>query len=349
MRARRSAVTLMGTVLLAMHIQAQEPLPTPQASPAASVTQTVGIASLSVSYHRPGIKGREIWGALVPYDKVWRAGANENTTVSVSHPVFIEGQALAPGTYGLHMIPRKGTWTVIFSSNSTSWGSYFYSEQEDALRVEVTPEEAPRTEWLTYQFEELTDSSAVLALRWDRVRLPIPITMDTEAYVIANARDAYLRGLAGFSWQGYQQAASYCLRHNRNLEEGLAWIDRSIEISETFTNLRTKAGILELLGRAAEAQALREKSLRLATEAEVNALGYQFLGENRVEEALEMFRMNVIHYPNSWNAYDSLAEGLERAGDIEGAIINYRQAFALVTNPAQKERIKDTLTRLRAQ
>jgi len=340
---------LVGFVTFALQVRAQETLPTPQASPAAMVTQTVGIVQLSVSYHRPGMRGREIWGALVPYDKVWRAGANENTTFSASHPISVDGHALPAGTYGVHMIPRQSKWTIIFSTNSTSWGSYFYKEEEDALRVEVTPEPAPQTEWLTYQFEDLTDSSAVLALRWENLRVPIRVTMDTEGLVIANARDAYLRGLAGFSWQGYQQAASYCLDHNRNLEEALRWIDRSIEISETFTNLRTKAGILEALGRTSEAQALREKSLKLATEAEVNALGYQFLGQNRVEEALEMFRMNVIHYPNSWNAYDSLAEGLERAGDVEGAIINYRQALALVNNAAQKERIQQTLTRLRGE
>jgi len=349
MRPSMCALTLGGIVLLALPLPAQESLPAPLASPAASVSQTVGIAELSVSYHRPGIKGREIWGALVPYDEVWRAGANQNTTLTVSHPVSVEGRPLSAGTYGLHMIPRSGVWTIIFSSNSTSWGSYFYDPQEDALRVEVAPEVATHTEWLAYQFEELTDSSAVLALRWDKVRVPIRITMDTEGHVIANARDAYLRGLAGFSWQGYQQAASFCLRHNRNLEEALRWIDRSIEISESFTNLRTKAGILDQLGRATEAEALRTKSLNLATEAEVNAVGYQLLGQNRVEEALEMFRMNVVRYPNSWNAYDSLAEGLERAGDIEGAIINYRQALSLVSNAAQKQRIEETLTRLRGQ
>ena len=118
---------------------------------------------------------------------------------------------------------------------------------------------------------------------------------------------------------------------------------------EPFTNLRTKASILDQLGRTSEAESLRAKGLNLATEAEVNALGYQMLGQNRVEEALEMFRMNVIRYPNSWNAYDSLAEGLERAGDIEGAIINYRQALSLVNSAAQKQRIQETLTRLRGE
>ena len=349
MRRNLCVLSLLGAALLTAPAPAQQTLPAPQASPAASVNQTVGIAELSVSYHRPGIKGRQIWGALVPYGEVWRAGANENTTFTTSHSIFVEGKPLSAGTYGLHMIPRTDRWTIIFSSNSTSWGSYFYDEREDALRVEVVPEAAPQTEWLAYQFEELTDSSAVLTLRWERLRVPIRVTMDTEGHVIANARDAYLRGLAGFSWQGYQQAADYCLRHNRNLEEALRWVERSIEISETFTNLRTKAGILDALGRSSEADALRSRSLTLATEAEVNALGYQLLGQNRVNDALEMFRLNVVRYPNSWNVYDSLAEGLERAGDIEGAIINYRQALALVSNPAQKARIQETLNRLRGQ
>ena len=144
---------------------AQENMPVPQPSPAATVKQTVGIAEIKIVYHRPGVKNRKIWGGLVPYGEIWRAGANENTIITFSHPVKVEGKDLPAGTYGLHMIPTEGSWTIVFSKNSTSWGAYFYKESEDAVRIPVKAAPAEYHEWLTYEFSDLTDSSAVFSLR----------------------------------------------------------------------------------------------------------------------------------------------------------------------------------------
>jgi tetratricopeptide (TPR) repeat protein len=328
---------------------AQDPMPVPQPSPAATVKQTVGIAEIKIVYHRPGVKNRKIWGGLVPYGEIWRAGANENTIITFSHAVKVEGKDLPAGTYGLHMIPTEGAWTIIFSKNSTSWGAYFYKESEDALRIPVKPGPAEYHEWLTYEFSDLTDSSAVVSLLWEKLRVPCSIKMNMHEIVLQHARTAYLRGGAGFTWQGFNQAAAYCLANNVDLAEGLEWANRSVALNENFTNLRTKAALLEKLGKTEEAASPREKSLRIATEADLNTLGYQYLNNGKMKEAIEVFEKNVKEHPDSWNAYDSLAEALEKSGDTKGAIKNYEKALSLVQDDVNKKRITATLGRLKGK
>jgi hypothetical protein len=329
--------------------RSQPQLTLPDASPRALMTQTIGIADVQVSYHRPGVKGRPIWGALVPYGEVWRAGANENTTISFSLPLSIAGRPLGSGTYGLHMIPGKGDWSVIFSRNATSWGSFFYKESEDALRITVTPEAAPMVEWLQFEFSGLTDSSAVLALRWEKLLIPIPLSFDTRGLILASIRDSYLRGSAGFGWQGFNNAALFCVRNNVNLPEALTWADRSIGLNENFSNLRTKATILEKMGKQEDVKALRDRSLELASEADINQLGYTYLQGGKTKDAIEVFEKNVRAHPMSWNVYDSLAEGLEKSGDTKGAITNYGKALSLVKDAVNQKRITDTIAKLKAR
>jgi len=306
-------------------------MPAPQLSPAASVSQTLGITNITITYHRPAVKDRKVWGALVPYGDVWRAGANENTTISFADPVKIEGKDLPAGTYGLHMIPTKDAWTIIFSKNSTSWGSFFYDEKEDALRVTVNPEPAAFQEWLSYSFDDGTPHSVVASLRWEKLRVPIRIDCDVNTIVLQHARNVYLRGPAGFSWQGFSQAAAYCLQHEVDEDEGLAWIDKSIGVNENFSNLAVKSGLLDKLGKTKEAAEARQRALALATtETQVNQLGYQYLGFGNLKEAVAVFKKNVAEHPGSWNVYDSLAEALARAGDKAAARENYTKALGMV-------------------
>lgn len=325
----------------------QTNLPVPQASPAASVSQTVGISRVDVTYNRPAVKGRSVWGGLVSYGEVWRAGANQNTAISFSTAVRIAGTTLPAGTYGLHMIPARGPWTIILSRNASSWGSYFYRQEEDALRFTTDPGQNQFHEWLQFEFSDITDSSATLSLVWEKIRVPIPLVFDTPALVLAHARDTYLRGPAGFTALGYTQAAEYALRHGGNLEEALRWADRSLEYGAGFRNLRLKAEILEVRGEKKEAAALRERAMKVATEADLNTYGYSLLQSNQVDEAIKVFTANVKAHPDSWNVYDSLAEGLETRGDVKGAIANYERALKLVGDQANKQRISTTLTRLR--
>ena len=336
-------------ITLCSSARSQAQLALPEASPRALLSQTIGIADVQVSYHRPGVRGRPLWGALVPYGEVWRAGANENTTISFSLPVTVAGKPLPAGLYGLHMIPGKSDWTVIFSRNATSWGSFFYKESEDALRITVTPAAAPFVEWLQYEFSDLTDSSGVLALRWEKLLVPIPLAFDTRMLVVASIRNSYLRGSAGFGWQGFNNAAQYCVRNNVILPEALTWVDRSIELAETFDNLRTKASILDKMGKLEEGAKLRERSLGIATEADLNQLGYTLLQAGNTKEAIDVFQKNVKAHPTSWNVYDSLAEGLEKSGDTRGAVAGYEKALAIVKDPVNRKRITDTIAKLKSR
>lgn len=346
----RAAATIVVLFIAVMaHALAQGNLPVPEASPAAAVTQTIGTTEVTVTYHRPGAKGRVIWGGVVPYDQVWRAGANENTTIGFSGPVRIGGTDIAAGTYGLHMMSTKGDFTIILSKNATSWGSYFYTKDEDALRVQVKPRRATFQEWLSYRFDGLTAGSATLSLSWGEVEIPMLIEVDVPTSVIRHAREVYLRGPAGFGWQGYYQAANYCAMKDVNLEEAISWADRSIQANRNFTNLWVKGLLQEKLARTAEGKKTKEEALLLADEAAINALGYQYLQGGSVEEALALFTINVEKHPGSWNAYDSLGEGYAAAGKTALAIENYSKALGMASEEAQKTRIQQVIKALKAQ
>ena len=341
------AVLLLPIALLPSRAFAQAPgLTTPQVSPEASVSQTLGLTELAVSYHRPAANGRVVWGTLVPYGQVWRAGANQNTTVSFSTPVTVNGTPLAAGKYGLHMIPTTGDWTVIFSKESGAWGSFSYDEKEDAARVTVKPEAAPQQERLGYTFDEPTADSVVLAMRWEKIRVPLAIRIDVGRTVLENYK-AQLRGLPRFGWQGWNQAANWAAQNSIDLDDATAWADRSIGMNRNFTNLRTKALVLTKKGDAAGADALTKEALSIATEVEVNAYGYQLMGQQKVDEAIAMFEKNVKDHPTSWNAYDSLGEAYGVKGDRKKALDNYTKAMNLTTVDIQKTRIAATIEQLK--
>ena len=347
-RVFRALVLVLAVLVTANAAMAQgfAPFKTPQASPEASAEQTVGITEIKVSYHRPAVNKRKVWGELVPYKEVWRAGANENTTISFSSDVSVGGQKLAAGTYGLHMIPTESDWTIIFSKQNAAWGSFSYDQKEDAARITATPQPAEFQERLGYTFEEPTDTSVQVAMRWDKLKVAFPVTVDTPQVVVENLRKE-LRGLGRFSWQGWNQAAAYCARNNVNIDEALTWADESTKLAENFTNLRTKAALLEKKGDTKTAEALRARSITLATEAEMNAYGYQLMGQKKMDEAIEAFKKNVKDHPGSWNCYDSLAEAYMTKGDKKQATELYTKALNMAPD-SQKKRINDQLAKLRA-
>lgn len=330
-----------------LNVQAQT-LKTPRsASPAAQVSQTIGFTNITVNYSRPKLvdtqgndRSGKIWGQLVPYGfnqnfrgtvTPWRAGANENTTISFSDDVKIQGQDLAAGTYGLHIaVYEDDKATIIFSNNTTSWGSFFYDKSEDALRVNVMTKKAPKTAVLTYDFIENGNDYTVLALRWDEKEIPFKISIDGTELVMQNFRNQ-LRSLPGFGWQGHQAAAAYTLANNVNLEEGLKWADIAVQRNNSFQTLTTKAGILNALGRYDEANAIFDKAGENATIAQINQLGYQFLAAKQYEKAIEYFKKNVKNDPKNANSYDSLGDGYKAKGDKANAIKNYK--IALTLNP----------------
>jgi len=353
-------ILLMCVVLVTAPGAATAQLQSPVPSPYAMVSEQVGITNIVVKYCRPGVNGREIWGDIVPHgfddpipgfgngDPIpWRAGANENTTIWFEHDMRIEDQVLPAGTYGLHMIPGEGDWVVIFSGNSTSWGSYFYEQSEDVLRVTVTPEEAPFKERLLYEFTDHEGPGSVtLALLWENLKVPIDLEVDQQHEVVLASMRNELRSRGGFSWQGWAQAANYCLQNNINLDEAENWADRAISRNATFNTVDLKASILSKQGNITESDSVMEEVIPSASAGELNQYGYRLLGENRPEKAMEIFKLNVKRHPDSWNPFDSLAEAYARQGDVKNAQKFYKAALSKLSpeDVANRDRISKILT-----
>lgn len=341
--------SLFAIIILAstITILAQQNLTTPQASQLASVSQRVGLTDITVTYHRPAVNNRVVWGGLVPFNQVWRAGANENTTISFSTDVMIENNKVAAGTYGLHMIPEKNSWTIILSKDNAAWGSFFYDQANDALRFSATPMQSDFQEWLSYSFDKLSTNSTTLNLKWEKLSIPIKIDVDLNKTVIESMQKE-LTGIPGFFWQGWNQIALYSLTNNYDLQKALNWVDKSIGLNKNLTNLMTKSLILESTGKLDEAKNIKKEAFSLpgVDEAQVNALGYQLMGIGKTDEALKVFEKNTIDHPDSWNVWDSLAEGQLTKGDKTKAKELYEKALSMAPDN-QKDRIKGILANIK--
>lgn len=257
----RKAVWTGLTLLVATGMFAQMPR-SPRPSPKASLMQSVGITDITINYNRPGVKGRAIWGALVPYDKVWRTGANEATTIEFSDDVWINGNKLTKGLYSIHTIPTTSQWTVIFNSVAEQWGSYSYDAAKDALRIQVTPEAADHREWMTFEIPEMTTDTAKVVLRWEK--LAVPFTIDTKSTE---------RTLAGFrsamqpDWRTPYMAANFAFE-NKGVAtdaEMMQWLDQSLKINENIGNLWLRARMAERAGNKADAIRYAEMAIAKAS------------------------------------------------------------------------------------
>jgi tetratricopeptide (TPR) repeat protein len=349
MPQRRAMVATLFVLGLAalhpLHAQGPQIVKLPWESQAASASQTIGMTDLTITYHRPAVKGRKVWGTLVPFDSVWRAGANQNTVFAATSAFSAGGTRLAAGRYGIHMIPTASTWTVIFSREANAWGAFSYRQSEDALRLTVTPSPDDFTEHLQYTFDEPTDTGVTLTLHWEKLAVSVPITVPVNQVVMDTLRQQY-RDLPRFFPQAWIEGARWAFQHNTELEVAEAWADSAIQLQPTFAALRLKAAIEEKRGNMAGATELRARSMGLATEADINLLGYQLMGQGRMDEAIAMFRKNVKDYPSSWNVYDSLGEALAKQGNRKEALSNYQKALSLAPE-GQKTRINGIITGLK--
>lgn len=290
----------------------------PRVSQHATVTQRIGLTDVTIAYHRPEAGGRKIWGAVVPYDRVWRAGANENTTITFSDDVSIEGHALPAGTYGLHTIPTADQWTVIFSKNSTSWGSFSYDEKEDALRVTVKPHEGEMTEALDYTFDDVKPDSALATLRWEKVAVPFRISVDIKGLVLKSIKNQ-LRNTGGFTWAGYDEAANWCLDNNYNLEEALNWEDTSIRNEERFENLETKSRIYDAMGRKDDAQKTLARAFEKANPIQLYTYARGIQRQGNAKRAFELYPLVSKKDPNHWISHLAQARLASNAGNYPAA------------------------------
>jgi hypothetical protein len=320
----------------------------PRQSQHAQITQRIGITDITINYHRPLANGRQIWGKVVPYGQVWRAGANENTTITFSDPVTIEGQALDKGTYGLHMIPGENQWTVIFSKMSTAWGSFSYKQDEDALRVTVKPQTAELHDALAYDFDDLKPDSAVVTLRWDKVAVPFKVGVNVNDLVTASLR-RQIRGLNQYYWEGWDDAAGYLLANKIDLDEALKDEDQSIQAEERFDNLLNKSRILETMGRKDAATEFRNKALDKANAVQLYTYGRQLQGEKKQEEAFAIYRSTAKKFPDYWTSHVGLARVYSGQGDFDNAIKEMQAALPGVPDDANKSRIENYVKRLQSK
>lgn len=332
----------------------------------AMIGERIGITDITIHYDRPGVKGREgkIWGQLVHTGFAdlgfgtskaapWRAGANENTTIEFSSDVMIEGQTLAAGKYGFFIAYDSAECTLIFSKNSTCWGSFFYNDAEDALRVKVKPMTTDKTvEWLKYEFMNETESSVTIALVWEKLAIPFKVEVDLVKLQLESFRRE-LRGERSFSpgWQSYHQAARYTLDKNTNLDEGLKWADQAISdpfVGEAnFVTLSTKADILTKLGRNNEADSIMKKAVPLGTVLQLHQYGRQLLTQKKNKEALDVFKMNFQKNPNQFTTLMGLTRGYSANADYKNALKYANLALPLAQGQQAKTQVEMMIQKLK--
>ncbi len=330
------------SLVAALPAQAQRSgLTLPQESPKASVAQTIGVTEVSVVYHRPSVKQREVWGKLVPFgynylnfgtsrQAPWRAGANETTVFTASHDIAIAGRPLKAGTYGLSMaIAPDGTVTAIFSRDHALWGSFYYEPKNDVLRVDVKWEDAPFREQLAYDFSDVTEKSAVLALTWEKKRIPLPLQVDTPAIVLASLK-TQMRSATAFRYQAGVEASQYLMDKNLELPLALEWAEQALSDpffgERNYSTLSNKALVLEKMGRLNDAKPAMDEALKVGTVAQVHQYGRQLLAQKKPDRALEVFKMNAAMHPNVWPVNYGLARGYSAVGNYKAALEALLQA-----------------------
>jgi hypothetical protein len=343
MRAKYLLLALLPGVCAAQ----SQVLTVPLKSQRAEVSQTIGTTDITIIYHRPLVGGRVIWDSLVPYGKVWRTGANMNTTITFSDPVTIDGHPLDRGTYGLHAIPTANEWTVIFSKNSTSWGSFTYNQLEDALRIPARPLAVDMHEALTYEFDNVQPSSATVELIWEKVAVPFTVSIDVHSLVLSSFRHQ-LRALPRYSWEGWNDAATYLLAEKVALDTALAFADTSIRNEDRYENEMTRANILTALNRHPDADLAERKALDLGTATEVDGFARDLLKKKDVAKALTIFRQNAAKHPTDWFVHDGLARAYSAQGKFDEATKEMRLALANAPSD-QKIHLEPLLAKLGAK
>jgi len=370
---RRSLIAA-AAMLCASIASAQISTPPSGDNQKSSVSQNIGLVKVTIDYSSPDVhlpSGEDRTGKIYGTDVVhygmrdeqfgsctecpWRAGANENTVFTVSHDVKVEGQPLPAGRYGLHMIaaPEGQEWTVIFSKNSTSWGSYFYNPAEDALRVKVKPAKSEYHEWLSYEFDERKADQATVALKWENLKVPFTIKVDspTDLY-LAQIRNE-LRTNTGFNWQAWAAATQYAMGARRP-KEALEFAQGAVSApfigQENFRTLTLLADAQAANEMAAESKATREKALNHPTATAIDLHGYarQLLTRGQKEEAVRVWELNAKRFPNQWPVNVGLARGYSAIGKYKDALKYAKLALAQAPDPVNKKALEDGIKKLEA-
>jgi hypothetical protein len=332
---------LLGILLSVFTVQAQQTWLPREPSPGATVSQTVGISVIHVNYSRPSVRGRVVWGTLVPYgwnvqgfglgnSAPWRAGANENTVLHLSNDAKIQGVPVPAGDYGLFfVINADNTGEVILSKDYKSWGSFFYDPKNDQMRAKITIRDvADFNERLTYSFDSVSKNMAELDLNWDKKQFPVKIEFAVDQIVMDNATEL-LKGQTGFFWQNLNAAAGYAIQNNIDTAQAMKWLNTSIGFNPNYNNYRMKAVLLKNEGDSVASEKLMKLALPLATENDLNNYGYQLLAQNKFSQAIDVLKLATQKNPESANAWDSLGEGYALAGNKKDAIPCFKKSLSL--------------------
>lgn len=348
MRKVRLLLVFAGLMLAAGLCHAQSALlDLPRKSQDAQVTQTIGITNVTVKYSRPLVNGRKVWGGLVPYGDVWRAGANENTVITFADPVSIEGKPLDKGSYGLFMIPTEDQWTIIFSKINSAWGAFTYKQDEDVLRVTVKPTASDLHDALIYEFDDLKPDSAVVTLRWDKLAVPFKVSVNVPQTVEQSLAKQF-RGIVQYTWVSYDDAANYFLDAKADLPEGLKYADKSIEAESRYENLMTKSRILAAMGKPDEAKTFATQALAKADAGQSYQYARQLQRDGKQDEAFAIFRGIAKKYPTNLFAYAGLSRVAVGAGNYDEAVKEMKLAKDAAPENA-KSQIQGLISRLEAK
>ncbi len=347
----RTITSIAVCLLLCLSSTVFAQLNTPRGSQMASVMQRVGTSDITITYSRPSVNNREIWGKLVPFGMTnlgfgtskaapWRAGANENTTITFTHDAKIEGQSIKAGTYGLHInVKDIDNATIILSKDKDAWGSYFYDPAKDALRADVNLKDNPHTELLTFSFDEVNKTSTTVALKWGKKAIPFKIEVDVTPIVLEDIR-AQFKGRTGFTRQNWEQAASFALNNDGDLDEALGWITNALEgqffSQKTVNGLAIKAQILQKKGDMQGFGKTMDEAVELANPNQINRMGYAMISAKDYDRAIRYFSRNMSDDPKNANWHDSLGEAYKAKGNTKAAIKHFKKSLSL--NPS--ERIK---------
>ncbi len=371
------SIAMLIALLPAIPAEAQFPgltLPPGGDNQRSVVTQYMGLASVTVDYNSPDVhapngddRTGKIWGGLVPYgmpnlgfgtceECPWRVGANQNTTITLSHDVEVQGEALAKGTYGLHMAPGEEEWTIIFSRNSTAWGSFFYDPSEDALRVTAKPEKAEYREWLAFDFVDRQLDSTTVALHWENLRVPFTISLPDMVGLYVDNISNQLQNSQGFTWQSWSTAAQFVIQRDAegaHLEQALEWADTAINApfgigQKNFTTLSTRAQVLAKMDQPDEAKAAMAAALEdpAVTPFQIHGYGRQLLGQGDKAEALAVFEKNAKLFPDTWPVNVGLARGHSAVGDYAKALEHAKIALGQAPNDQSRQNVEGLIKTL---
>ena len=317
----------------------------PATSQKAKVYQQIGVTDMAISYHRPLVKGREIFGKLIPFGKIWRAGADENTVIKFSTDVTIDGKTVKAGAYGFHAIPNKDSWTIILNTETKAWGSYFYKKEKDVLRFNAAAKAATHQEAMTFNFSQVTANKATVELRWATTSVSFDVHVNSTDLVNNNIKQQ-LNSLPWWGWTGLHNAAQYNLNNNVHLEDAVTWVDRSIRNNRNFSNLTLKAKILEKQGKKAEADKLNADALKIGTARELQRAAFFKFRAKDNKGGIEVLKNVLKNSPNNYQSYTTMAWGYEQVKDNKSAKKMYKKALKMAPSD-RKEAIKKAMDKLK--